>query len=82
MKNLRTMKKKGSLGVALFIIVAAAAPFVLGSTFAKDTLFMVLLYATCGVAWNMLSGYAGQTSLGHSRHIAQTNRTAVVVMNN
>ena len=66
MRNLRTMNKKGPAGVALFVIVAAAAPFVLGSTFSKDTLFMVLLYATCGVAWNMLSGYAGQTSLGHS----------------
>lgn len=66
MSNLKTMNKKGSATVSLFVIVAAAAPFVLTSTFSKDTLFMVLLYATCGVAWNMLSGYAGQTSLGHS----------------
>jgi len=29
-------------------------------------MIMIFLYATLGLAWNMLGGYAGQISLGHT----------------
>ncbi len=62
----KRMIGKKPAGIGLFIAAGAALPFLLRNSFAKDTFFMVLIWATCGVAWNMLSGYAGQTSLGHS----------------
>ena len=63
------MKKLYSPQYVPYVIIAVLAlilPYALTSTFAKHTLFMILIWGTCGVAWNVLSGYAGQTSLGHA----------------
>ena len=65
MKGKRKFSRK-MLPVVFAVIVALILPYALPSTFAKHTLFMILIWSTCGVAWNILSGYAGQTSLGHA----------------
>jgi branched-chain amino acid transport system permease protein len=50
-----------ALLVALLVL-----PMALGSRpFELRLLTIIFLYATMGQAWNLLAGYAGQTSLGH-----------------
>jgi branched-chain amino acid transport system permease protein len=43
-----------------------ALPLWLTDPFALRLLIVVAMYATLGVAWNVLGGYAGQISIGHS----------------
>jgi branched-chain amino acid transport system permease protein len=56
---------RAALLVAL-VAVLLVLPLALGSRpFELRLLTVVFLYATMGQAWNLLAGYAGQTSLGH-----------------
>ena len=53
----------------IFLAVAVALPFipgVVGNSFFGHVATMVLLYAAMAQAWNILTGYCGQTSFGHS----------------
>jgi branched-chain amino acid transport system permease protein len=52
-------------------VVAVAAAAILAGCLITDPFFLrvltvVAMYATLGVAWNILGGYAGQVSIGHS----------------
>lgn len=52
-----------------FFIVAIALPIipgVIGGSFFGHVATMVLLYASMAQSWNIISGYCGQTSFGHS----------------
>lgn len=52
-----------------FLAAAAALPFipgVIGGSFFGHVATMVLLYAAMSQSWNIISGYCGQTSFGHS----------------
>lgn len=49
-------------GVALLL----ALPLAVSDPFALRLLTVVAMYATLGTAWNILGGYAGQISIGHS----------------
>ena len=53
----------------IFLAVAVALPFipgVVGNSFFGHVATMVLLYAAMAQAWNIITGYCGQTSFGHS----------------
>ena len=41
-------------------------PHVVGNTFTGHVLITILLYASMSQAWNILGGYCGQVSFGHS----------------
>jgi branched-chain amino acid transport system permease protein len=54
-----------------FALVCALAvlpliPGMIGNSFRAHVLILVLLYASMAQSWNIVSGYAGQTSFGHS----------------
>ena len=52
-----------------FIAVAVILPFVpgvIGGSFFGHVATMILLYASMAQSWNIISGYCGQTSFGHS----------------
>ncbi|MGH2394447.1 MAG: branched-chain amino acid ABC transporter permease, partial [Candidatus Limnocylindria bacterium] len=53
---------------APLIVIAAilALPVWVTDPFTLRILIVIAMYATLGVAWNVLGGYAGQVSLGHS----------------
>lgn len=51
-------------GVALAIITAA--PFLLGNPFFTDIVITIFYYGALSLAWNLVGGYAGQFSLGHT----------------
>jgi len=54
------------IGLGLLLIALSILPLALGARPFELRLFTVIfLYATLGHAWNILGGYAGQTSLGH-----------------
>jgi len=55
-----------SIALGLMLIALIALPLALGARpFELRLLTVIFLYATLGHAWNILGGYAGQTSLGH-----------------
>ena len=62
--------KKISDSLWYFILAGGLAlPFIpggVGSTFHGHVLTMILLYAAMAQAWNIISGYCGQTSFGHA----------------
>jgi len=52
-----------------FLAVAVALPFIpgiIGDSFFGHVATMILLYAAMAQSWNIISGYCGQTSFGHS----------------
>ena len=50
------------LGAAIFLVY----PLIFTLPFPRHVVIMIFLYATLGLAWNMIGGYAGQISLGHA----------------
>ncbi len=49
-----------------WIILLAAIPFVIKSSYVLHMVIMIVLFACLGEAWNVIGGYAGQLSLGHA----------------
>jgi branched-chain amino acid transport system permease protein len=50
----------------LAVVLLFAAPLVVKNPFFLDLGIVVLMWATLGIAWNLLGGYAGQVSFGHA----------------
>ncbi len=48
------------------ILVTALLPYILTTPFQQRLCALVLLYAIAASAWNIVGGYAGQISVGHS----------------
>jgi len=61
--------KKQNIYWYLFIIVLVIiplVPFVANNSFFQHVLILILLFASMSQSWNILGGYAGQVSFGHS----------------
>ena len=54
------------LGLALALVVLPALPAVGGNSFRMHVLILILLFAGMAQAWNIIGGYGGQVSFGHS----------------
>src|SRR5438093_7494512 len=54
------------VAIALFAAGYLLLGFVIGSSYYQLIMTLVLLWATMGLAWNMLSGYSGLISFGHA----------------
>ena len=50
------------IGAIIFLFY----PLIFTLPFPRHLMIMIFLYATMGLAWNMIGGYAGQISLGHA----------------
>ena len=53
------------LPIALVVAAGLVLALVLEERYHHRVLTLVLVWATMGLAWNIISGYAGQTSFGH-----------------
>jgi ABC-type branched-subunit amino acid transport system ATPase component/ABC-type branched-subunit amino acid transport system permease subunit len=53
------------LPIGLVVLLGVALTFTLTERYHHRVLTLVLVWATMGLAWNIISGYAGQTSFGH-----------------
>ncbi len=49
------------IGLAFFLLY----PLLFTLPFPRHLMIMIFMYATMGLAWNVIGGYAGQISLGH-----------------
>jgi len=60
--------RKGWMWYCLLAVLAALplCPGLVGNAFSGHVLVLVLLYASMAQAWNILGGYCGQVSFGHS----------------
>ncbi len=64
-----SMGSSGAVRIAVVAVVAAALvafPFVYTGPFPLHVMIMTFLFATLGVAWNIMGGYAGMFSFGQA----------------
>lgn len=77
------MRRSRTLTTALAVAGAAVAlglPLVLKSPFSLHVLIMFCVYGVLGEAWNILGGYAGQVSLGHTVFFGVGAYTSTVLL--
>ncbi len=77
---MNTLKRNVSLQVALLLVVAGLIPL-FASQYLLHIAVLVLLYAYLSTAWNIMGGYAGQHSLGHSLYMGIGAYTTTVLFN-
>ncbi len=58
-------RAKAILPIVLVLGVGVLLTFTLQERYHHRVLTLVLVWATMGLSWNIISGYAGQTSFGH-----------------
>ncbi len=52
--------------IAIFAVVYLALGFLVRNSYYQLMMTLVLIWATLGLGWNMLSGYSGMISFGHA----------------
>jgi branched-chain amino acid transport system permease protein len=60
-----TSRSRGWVAIAAVVGVGLALSFGITERYHHRVLTLVFLWATMGLAWNIISGYAGQISFGH-----------------
>ena len=60
--------RRALIGLAVLAAALLLAPFVV-SPFVVTVIFLMFYFAYVGQAWNIMMGFAGQLSLGHSLYI-------------
>jgi len=58
-------RDRGWLGIAAVVAIGLVLSLALTERYHHRILTLVFLWATMGLAWNIISGYAGQISFGH-----------------
>src|SRR5438045_5433891 len=59
---------RASIALAILGAILVALPFMVGN-YALSVATLILYYAYTGQAWNVMMGFAGQLSLGHSLYV-------------
>jgi len=54
------------IGLIIVAVLFLLFPVFFTLPFPRHLMIMIFLYATMGLAWNLIGGYAGQISLGHA----------------
>ena len=62
---LATDSRRSLLSAILLLAVLAGVPFI-ADDYQLSILTLIFLFASTGQAWNLMTGYAGQLSLGHA----------------
>ncbi|WP_198083892.1 branched-chain amino acid ABC transporter permease [Variovorax sp. E3] len=70
---------KKYLPVIVLASVALFVPAVIESPFVLHSVVMILLYAYLSTSWNIVGGFAGQLSLGHSSFMAIGGYTSTLL---
>jgi len=65
MVGARASRLAGLVPIGLVVLLGLVLTLVLGERHHHRILTLVFVWATMGLAWNIISGYAGQTSFGH-----------------
>jgi branched-chain amino acid transport system permease protein len=62
------MKRPQVMIGAVIFLVALLVPLFLHNDYFLQVIFRLFLFASLGLAWNLVGGYAGQLSLGHAAY--------------
>lgn len=57
---------KDKKALIILLLVIAALPLIFKSDSFHNILILLLIFASLGEAWNIITGFAGQTSFGHA----------------
>lgn len=67
MKTLfKGMNKKQLIALIVILAIAVAAPQVFPSMFVQNLLILIVIYSILGMGWNVVGGFCGLVSNGHS----------------
>ena len=81
-KLMNTKDGKFLLGVAaitIVMLIGCLGPF---SIYTKHILLQTVFYAYMATVWNLMCGYTGRMSLGHSAYIAVGAYTSLILFRN
>ena len=67
-REINHKSKALSAVIVLALLALAALPLLIRNEFYLDLLVMIFFWATLAGAWNLLGGFAGQISLGHTAY--------------
>jgi branched-chain amino acid transport system permease protein len=62
------VSRRELVAFGLFVVAMIAAPFA-ANDYLLTVLILILYFAYAGQAWNVMMGFAGQLSLGHSLYV-------------
>jgi len=65
--------------IPLAIILLFAAPWIVSVPFFVHLMIMVLMWTVLGASWNILGGFAGQVSFGHSTFLGAGAYTTMIL---
>lgn len=65
-----------------FLLLVFASPFLVGNPFYTDIVVTIFYYAALSLAWNLVGGYAGQFSLGHTAFFGVGGYTSTLLFLN
>jgi branched-chain amino acid transport system permease protein len=71
---------KRTLAIAAGLMLAALVPFFVKSDYPLGVMIGVLLAISLGASWNIIGGFAGQYSLGHSAYFGIGAYSIVVLL--
>ena len=66
MKKTLRDNKRGFIGLGIGVLAAVIFPQVVRIRFVWNLLSLILVWAIVGMGWNVIGGYCGQVSNGHS----------------
>lgn len=72
------MKRK-IIPLILFLGIGLALPLFVTNTYYLNILIIILLYSYLATSWNIVGGFAGQLSLGHSAFMALGAYTSTIL---
>ena len=74
------MQKRTYIGWAIFIGLLLVFPIFVKAPYILHISIMIFIYTTLGVSWNIISGFAGQLSLGHSVFLGVGGYTTAILL--
>lgn len=80
MMQIKSNSYRNHLIIVILFIIILLLPIFFKKPFTHHIFIMVLVWATIGVGWNILSGYAGQVSLGHALYFGIGGYTATILI--
>lgn len=66
----------------LFLVILAIIPFITSNYYIIDVLIFTMLFAVLSEAWNILGGFTGQFSIGHSAFFGIAAYTSTILFLN
>jgi branched-chain amino acid transport system permease protein len=62
------MRRSHVVAAVVALVLSMLVPMVVQTDYKLQVLFRIYLFASLGLAWNLVGGYAGQLSLGHAAY--------------